>query len=325
MKESIKISIIIPVYRVEQYIDACIESIQKQTFSEWEIIAVDDCGGDASADIVERYARQDSRIRLICQEQNMGPMWARKLGIEAAKGEFLFFSDADDWLPETALETLYVAAQAHQSDMVVGQILRVKSDGETSAWNKNRLSYGSDSNAVYQSLLKNEITHNLCGDLFRTTILQQPDYISYPHMRRGEDALLFYQIVGKIRKACCVEQITYFYRDTAGSSSHLAWSQDAVVKVLHMRSLLYTLLADKPQVRPYAFKKTREVVVNMMSALSSDLWPWYREQLKTYQLDGMLRLPAWQLKYIVAYFREVLVPLYVAVPMKRALRFIRKA
>ncbi len=324
MNEELKISIIIPVYRVEQYVGVCIESIQKQTFSAWEIIAVDDCGGDASGEIVEQYAKQDARIRFIRQEQNMGPMWARKIGIEAAKGEFIFFCDADDWLPNTALETLYVAAQAHQADMVVGQILRVKADGGTSVWNNNRLLYGSDAVAVYQSLLKNEITHNLCGDLFRTALLQQPDYISYPHMRRGEDALLFYQIVGKIRRACCVEQTTYYYRDTAGSSSHLTWSQDAVVKVLQMRSLLYAILAEKPQVQPYAFAKTRRVVVEMMCMLDKNLWPWYRDQLKAHQLDTMLCLPTWRVKDIVAYLREVLMPLYLWTPLRRMLRAIRK-
>ena len=179
--------------------------------------------------------------------------------------------------------------------------------------------------AVYQSLLKNEITHNLCGDLFRTALLQQPDYVSYPHMRRGEDALLFYQIVGKIRKACCVEQTTYYYRDTAGSSSHMIWSQDAVAKVLQMRSLLYAMLAEKPQVQPYAFAKTRSVVVEVMCILDKNLWPWYREQLKVYQLDAMLRLPAWGVKDVVAYFREVFMPLYIMTPLRRMVRAIRKA
>lgn len=325
MNEELKISIIIPVYRVEQYVGACIESIQKQTLSAWEIIAVDDCGGDASAEIVEQYAKQDVRIRFIRQEQNMGPMWARKLGIEAAKGEFLFFCDADDWLPDTALETLYAAAKTQQADMVVGQILRVKTDGETSIWNKNRLLYGSDAVAVYQSLLKNEITHNLCGDLFRTSLLQQPDYISYPHMRHGEDALLFYQIVDKIQKACCVELVTYYYRDTPGSSSHVALSQDAIIKILQMRSLLYAMLSKKPQVQPYAFAKTRSVVVEVMCILDKNLWPWYREQVKVHQLDTMLRLPAWGVNDVVAYFREVFMPLYILTPLRWMVRAIRKA
>lgn len=101
-----KISVIIPVYNVEKYLPKCIESVLNQTLSDIEIILVNDGSEDLSGEICERYAKADSRIKYICQE-NQGVVTARKNGMKYVTSEYVTFVDSDDWISETFFEELY--------------------------------------------------------------------------------------------------------------------------------------------------------------------------------------------------------------------------
>ena len=95
------ISIITPVYNSEKFLKNCVESVKTQTCQEWEHILVDDCSTDNSASIIQKYARQDRRIRYHRLNQNSGPGVARNKAIELAKGRFIAFLDCDDiWYPK---------------------------------------------------------------------------------------------------------------------------------------------------------------------------------------------------------------------------------
>ncbi|MCM1186411.1 MAG: glycosyltransferase [Lachnoclostridium sp.] len=97
------ISIIVPVYQVENYIVETMDCVCAQTYENWELLLVEDCGGDNCAKIIENYARNkgDSRIRLLCQTSNMGAARARNRGLKEAKGRYIAYLDADDlWTPE---------------------------------------------------------------------------------------------------------------------------------------------------------------------------------------------------------------------------------
>jgi glycosyltransferase involved in cell wall biosynthesis len=98
-------SVIIPVYNVEQYLRDCIDSVLAQTFGEWEAICVDDGSTDGSAAILKEYAERNARIKVITQK-NAGTAAARNAGLKAAKGDYIFFLDSDDWIESNALQTL---------------------------------------------------------------------------------------------------------------------------------------------------------------------------------------------------------------------------
>lgn len=98
-------SIIIPVYNVEDYLDACLESVVNQSFSDWEAICVDDGSTDGSSAILERYINKEKRIRVL-KQANGGLSAARNAGMAAAKGDYVLFLDSDDWLENNALEVL---------------------------------------------------------------------------------------------------------------------------------------------------------------------------------------------------------------------------
>ena len=99
MINSPKVSIIIPVYNVERYISECLESCIKQTLKDIEIIIVDDCGSDKSIDIVKEYAKKDSRIKIIKNNQNKGLFLARCEGLKSATGKYIISLDSDDFKP----------------------------------------------------------------------------------------------------------------------------------------------------------------------------------------------------------------------------------
>lgn len=122
----IKVSIIVPVYNNEKYLEKCINSIVKQTLKEIEIILVDDGSTDKSLNILKNYESKDKRIKVLSQV-NMGPSCARNKGLHIAKGEYVGFVDSDDWIDLDFYEKLYNAAKKYNADISVAGIKRHRS------------------------------------------------------------------------------------------------------------------------------------------------------------------------------------------------------
>lgn len=111
------VTIIVPVYQVEKYIAECVESILNQTFSNWELILIDDGSKDASGYICDQYAKSDSRIRVIHQP-NAGVSAARNRGLLEAQGDYILFVDADDWIEKDTLLRTVTAAKCNQQKII---------------------------------------------------------------------------------------------------------------------------------------------------------------------------------------------------------------
>lgn len=129
-KSTLKVSVIIPVYKVEQYLRKCLDSVCGQTLEDIEIICVNDCSPDNSLEILQEYVRFDSRIKIINFEQNKGVAIARNTAMAQAKGEFIGFVDPDDWIDLNFYEKLYKTAKDHESDLVIGNIKAILSGKE---------------------------------------------------------------------------------------------------------------------------------------------------------------------------------------------------
>lgn len=114
----VKVSVIMPVYGVEEYVGKAIESIQAQTLTEWEFFCVDDGSKDRSGEICDQYAEKDSRITVIHKENGGAPS-ARNVAIDKAKGKYMYFMDADDWTEPTMLEDMYNLAERDNAQLVV--------------------------------------------------------------------------------------------------------------------------------------------------------------------------------------------------------------
>ena len=123
------ISVVIPVYNVDKYITDCLESIVSQTFSEWEVVMVNDGSSDRSVEICKSFCERDSRFRVLEQE-NRGVSAARNTGIDACRGEYIFFMDADDTILPNTFEALNAVLHETKADMVSFQFQKIVDESE---------------------------------------------------------------------------------------------------------------------------------------------------------------------------------------------------
>lgn len=120
MKEDIQISVIIPIYNADRFLEKCLNSVLRQRNISFEVICVDDASSDGSVDMVKRYAASDERIVLIESDKNRGQAYARNMGMNVAKGEYIYFMDSDDWLStDEAFEGIYKAVDNDGIDLLV--------------------------------------------------------------------------------------------------------------------------------------------------------------------------------------------------------------
>ena len=129
MRENPKVSVIVPVWNPGPGISRCVESLRGQTLEDIEMIFVDDCGTDGAMDVVRAAAMEDLRIVILENSENLGPGISRNNGIDVARGEYLAFIDADDYLNPVFLERLYTKAITDKLDIVKGKIVYEKEDG----------------------------------------------------------------------------------------------------------------------------------------------------------------------------------------------------
>ncbi|WP_245602146.1 glycosyltransferase family 2 protein [Peribacillus kribbensis] len=121
------VSIVIPVYNAAPFLDECLQSVEKQTYPDWEAVIINDGSTDHSEEIVKRYAAAEPRFTLYTQE-NKGLGFTRNRGIALSKGKYVFFLDSDDTIPEKAIKSLVEAAEMHEADYAVGKTLRISGE-----------------------------------------------------------------------------------------------------------------------------------------------------------------------------------------------------
>ncbi len=124
------ISIIVPVYNVERYMERCLDAVVKQTYKNLEVILVDDGSEDRSGSICDRYASEDARFKVV-HHQNGGLSAARNTGIKKATGEYITFIDPDDSITEDYIEYLYNLINKHEADLAICAIEEITESGKT--------------------------------------------------------------------------------------------------------------------------------------------------------------------------------------------------
>ena len=194
MKDSIKISIIIPVYNVEKYLGNCLDSIINQTYSNIEIICVDDCSTDNSLSILHSYAAVDQRIKIIAKEKNEGTLAARKSGVLSASGQYLTFVDDDDYLERDACEKIIELLQNNQADIIqftVG-VNDYSNDERTKAWLEKHLTptpgFLSGREILESFFVRRDNATSVWGKVYATELCKMAcTYIPDFHCCLGED------------------------------------------------------------------------------------------------------------------------------------------
>ena len=215
------ISIIIPVYNVQSFLDDCLQSVLAQSYKNLEIILVDDGSTDASGDMCQLYAKQDSRIKVIVQK-NAGMSAARNTGIEAAHGEFLCFIDSDDFVMPTMIATLFELLTEQGADVSVC--------GVTDQY-KNKSTHQSQEQSVFTCscergfdlmLAGKKIAGSSCNKLFPRSLIGQH---RYPLNRIYEDAIFQTDVLLHAGKWAVTTQPLYVYRHRPNSATTSCFSE----------------------------------------------------------------------------------------------------
>lgn len=218
MKAGEKISVIVPVYQVEAYLPCCLDSILAQTYSNLEIILVDDGSQDCSGEICEMYAKKDTRIKVIHQ-RNQGVSAARNAGLAIATGEWIGFVDGDDWIDPEMYKYLHGLAKIYDSDLVQCGIL-CKNQERTVLYapDKTYKINLSENLSTNKNMLVKYFGASSCCKLFRKKRIARLFFdLVYPI---GEDALFSLEALSLCGEIVLGNKVYYHYRQNPDSSSH---------------------------------------------------------------------------------------------------------
>ena len=201
-----KVSVIIPVYNVEEYIYDMLSSVRAQSFKDYEVILVNDGSTDGSGNIIDLFCREDSRFRAINKE-NGGVASARNRGIDEAKGEYIVFYDPDDYIPSDALEKMYRTASKEHADIVVGVMVE-KSLGETMIYmNTQILARLKKINPFDEHFLG---AWSLCHKMFSKKLIKDND-IRFQNLLHAEDGVFCFSALNYAEKICGCNYVVYEY------------------------------------------------------------------------------------------------------------------
>lgn len=205
------ISIIIPIYKVEEYLDACITSVVDQTYTNLEIILVDDGSPDKCPGMCDEWAKKDSRIRVI-HKPNGGLSDARNAGIDIATGDYIAFVDSDDYIKPDMLEKLYVAIRKENADIAACGILNCKGSNQT-AWGCRDFAGTSEQ---ILTLLYEDAAYPVAAwnKLYRRSCWRN---LCFPVGKTCEDAFTTYQLVHDAKRIVMIPEALYCYRIRPGS------------------------------------------------------------------------------------------------------------
>lgn len=203
------ISVIVPVYKSEKYLDRCVRSILNQTYQDFELILVDDGSPDNSPLLCDKWAENDSRVYVIHKE-NGGASSARNAGLKIAKGRWIAFADSDDWLDRTALKTLYDLVNQYNVPMAIGGMRAVQKYTDASIVMKQNAKVLSNADLMSRFFRLNgePDTHSVCGAIIRRDILE--DY-SFIEGRMNEDVETCYYLASKCEAAVYTDAPLYNY------------------------------------------------------------------------------------------------------------------
>jgi len=229
-----KFSVIVPIYNVQAYLAECLDSVLAQSFTDFEIVAVDDVSKDQSLAIAREYAQKHPQVRLVEHEVNKGLGGARNTGIEQAKGEYLIFLDSDDYLREDSLELIHQRITQKNADVVEYCFFWVDELGRS----LNRRTYSEET--VPSNLLR---TVSACNKAFRAELFEG---VRFPEKRYYEDFCTIPKLLAVADTVAALNEPLYMYRQRTTSITHdtnagknldIIWGADQLLSFFREREL----------------------------------------------------------------------------------------
>ena len=215
-----KVSIIIPVYNVEAYLQRCVDSLLNQQYQIIEVILIDDGSTDQSGEICDEYAKMDNRV-IVFHQKNSGQSVARNKGIEMSNGEYICFVDADDYVDKSYISRLYTLLVKNQADIAMcGFDYFCEEYYSKTSYNcADEINEMSNIDMIRNMhTVKDELYVVVWGKIFRKEIVED---ILFPAGRICEDVAVLYRYYERAKKTVCCKDILYFYfRNNMNSTTY---------------------------------------------------------------------------------------------------------
>lgn len=208
MGESPSVSIIVPVYNMEHYLERCVRSLLAQTFQDIEILLIDDGSTDSSAEICDCFACQDQRIRVFHQP-NGGVASARRYGIKQARGIYSIHADADDWVEPDMVAEMYETIRNSQADMLIADFYSDLPNGTTIREDQSLI--GQDSVSILRSILKGDRFGSLWHKLLRHSLYNEYNVTIKDGIDYCEDVLILSQLLQNPLHVSYINRAFYHY------------------------------------------------------------------------------------------------------------------
>lgn len=300
------ISVIVPVYKVEDYLQKCIESILGQTYHNLELILVDDGSPDRCPEICDNYASKDKRVSVI-HKANGGLSDARNAGMAVAKGEYLIFVDSDDLLPVDAVEALLDIAMAENADMVIGDHKRFEEELPAAEEDQSKSAIQRLTGVEAMA----DMLRNGCASwarIYRTEI-HRP--ILFPVGEINEDEAIVLELLERCRTIIKTTKNVYYYRCRPESITTARFSEKKMDWYYHCVTNLAWIQERYPALMPLALDRLGSCIVFLLhqmalcgyrdrkiaGVLLDDLKKGYDDYQKNYLSGKKEKLRMWFLNY----------------------------
>lgn len=259
----LKISVIIPIYNTEKYLQECLDSVINQSFADIEIICINDGSTDSSLSILESYAQKDERIKVLSQS-NKGQAVARNIGLDLAKGEYIFFLDSDDYLHKDALKAFYQVAVSSKAPIVVSNNFLKKSKDTAFKDKAENIDFELHHNTLTDLLSQRYISSVAWNKLYKKEVLKNKRFIDGIVF---EDWPFVTTLFSEIPFYASFKEAFYFYNDVNTSTVRSAFTVKKIKD--YMTGIYYTYdyyqqpekLKYWKQVRKVRIKKSLKMMI----------------------------------------------------------------
>lgn len=270
------ISIIVPVFNVENYLSTCLSSILKQTFSDFEVILVDDGSTDCSGEICDDWVLKDKRIKVI-HKQNGGLSSARNVGLDIAKGDFISFIDSDDYIAPDLLAKLKSAFEAKPDVDISVCVMDCVTEKSSAKYQKRFLRYrhsGVIPSFNFLTLIfKHKVDNAVCNKLYKRSVIGD---IRFEEGKINEDILFNIAVLMQAKNIFYLSESLYYYRIRIGSITQQANPKlfDFISNAFHIKKTLLHVYDTKIKsaIDGYIFYEMTNYIATLLKYNSAELY-----------------------------------------------------
>ena len=257
------ISVIVPVYKVEKYLNKCIESIVNQTYKNLEIILVDDGSPDECGKICDNYAQKDMRIKVIHKE-NGGLSDARNAGINISNGKYISFIDSDDYIDLEYIELLYKTIKKDKSDMAISSHKVIYENGTILEKATKEESILESKEVLKRILYDDGIDLSAWAKLYKIELFEE---IRYPKGRLFEDAATTYKLVDTCKKISIISKSTYNYIIRGNSITNVNFSEKKMDLIISTEEMCNYIKKKYPDLEEAANRRLMYAYLSTLTQL----------------------------------------------------------